>query len=273
MNELNELAHRLIHERKYEDAIGILQKSINADRKQWNTWYLLGQCFRFIGEFSNSIECLEYSVSLNSNYSHTYLSLGIAYQLAGNYEQSLLSLKKATDLDEFFIIPYNSAGMTLKLMGNFAESIETYEQGLTKLAISFIKNTNNNYNEKILPHIDTVGSFHNQYLLKAALYVSSQDGIDKLVFPTGHSAMIEYEEKTHGGLLWEDYIDKNKKIRNYLPNFFMSGLNFLVSENLYSTMLVNLSTVLHMNGQFDLSIEHLKEANEFKYLYDNLTDL
>ena len=274
MEDLNEIAHKFMREKKYSDAIKILEKSIIADKTQWNVWYLLGQCFRFTGEYNKAIDCLDYSIRINSKDASLFLALGIVYQLVGKYDESLSALRKAIILDDHFILAYNSAGMTLKLMGNFNKSIDAYKQGIKSLALTFIKNSPNKFEGLSYPHFDTQGTLHNKYLLEAALYASTQDNIDKLVFPTSQSAVVEYENKTHGGLLWADTTDsENKKTRNYLPNFFMAGLKFFITDNLYPTMLGNLSTVLNMSGQSDLAKDYLNEAHEFKYLYENSAKL
>jgi len=267
VEELNDIAYKLIDQKRYGEAIKVLTKSISEDKTQWYEWFLMGQCFRYLDEYKNATECIEQSVKLNQNYKSSYLALCISCQLMGDYEKSMGYFSKAVLIDEYYVEAYNSGAMTLKIMGEIEKSIDVYKQALKSLIIKFIQNANNRYDEKIYQRIDTNGLLYNRYLIDAALYVSVQKNFDKLILPSDISANYEYDEKTHGGLLWLDKTtDISKKIRILLPNYFATGQRYLISYPLYHIILGNLSTVFNLNGQVDLAEKHLSESKEFIHL-------
>jgi tetratricopeptide (TPR) repeat protein len=117
MKSLNEEAHGLIKQNRYDEAVLLLRQSINDDKSQWNAWELLGQCYRFIGEIDHAVHCLKISTEINPDNKSAFLALGIAYQIKEQFEDSLSALRRATELDRDYVLAYNSAAMTLKLMG------------------------------------------------------------------------------------------------------------------------------------------------------------
>jgi tetratricopeptide (TPR) repeat protein len=270
VSSINEQAHGLIKQNRYDEAVPLLRQSINEDKSQWNAWELLGLCYRFIGEIDHAVHCLKISTKINPDNKSAFLALGIAYQIKEQFEDSLSALRRATELDRDFVAAYNSAAMTLKLMGDIAKSIEVYEHGLILLAREFCFNAVNDQRSPIFKHLNTQGHLWIKYLMAAILQHAVSQDCDRIAWPTGASAEIEEREETHQGLYWEDILDDHRNCcRLYFPNFFNTALRAFIADQRYTILVGNKSTVLRMVGQDDESDLYLREAQEFKDLNNN----
>jgi tetratricopeptide (TPR) repeat protein len=129
VNKVKEEAHKLMFEdHKFVDGLAILLELIETEEVDWNVYYLLGQGFRFINDFEDSIKFLSKAVDLNSDEAPVFHALGIAYQLNGDYSVAIDKFKKALNLDPTNNLSYNSIGLTYRKMGEIYKAMQYYSK-------------------------------------------------------------------------------------------------------------------------------------------------
>ena len=129
VNKAKEEAHKLMFEdHKFVDGLAILLELIETEEVDWNVYYLLGQGFRFINDFEDSIKFLSKAVDLNSDEAPVFHALGIAYQLNGDYSVAIDKFKKALNLDPTYSLSINSIGLTYRKMGQFDNAMRYYSK-------------------------------------------------------------------------------------------------------------------------------------------------
>jgi tetratricopeptide (TPR) repeat protein len=125
--------HDLFHRREYARAIPLLQRYLSAHPKEWNSWYLLGQAYRFTGDLVQAEIALAKSLALNDRDPGVLLAVGIVQQLSGRYELALSTFGQANTFDPDFHLGYNSAAFTYEKMGQLEKAQATYELALQAL--------------------------------------------------------------------------------------------------------------------------------------------
>jgi tetratricopeptide (TPR) repeat protein len=125
--------HDLFHRREYARAIPLLQRYLSAHPKEWNSWYLLGQAYRFTGDLTQAESALAKSLALNDQEPPVYLAAGIVQQLAGRFDAALASFSRANTLNPDYHLGYNSAGYTYEKMGQLEKAQATYELAIQAL--------------------------------------------------------------------------------------------------------------------------------------------
>jgi tetratricopeptide (TPR) repeat protein len=61
---LNHQSFRLMKAQHYAEPLALLNSSIEQDPLSWASWYLAGQCHRFINDIGNAITYLQKVVEL-----------------------------------------------------------------------------------------------------------------------------------------------------------------------------------------------------------------
>jgi tetratricopeptide (TPR) repeat protein len=125
--------HDLFHRREYARAIPLLQRHLGAHPKDWNSWYLLGQAYRFTGDLLQAEVALAKSLALNDQEPPVYLAAGIVQQLAGHYDAALATFARANSVNPDYHLAYNSAAFTYEKMGQLEKSQATYELAIQAL--------------------------------------------------------------------------------------------------------------------------------------------
>jgi tetratricopeptide (TPR) repeat protein len=125
--------HDLFHRREYARAIPLLQRYLSAHPKEWNSWYLLGQAYRFTGDLTQAESALAKSLALNDQEPPVYLAAGIVQQLAGRFDAALATFARANALNPDYHVAYNSAAFTYEKMGQLEKAQATYELALKGL--------------------------------------------------------------------------------------------------------------------------------------------
>ncbi len=125
--------HDLFHRREYARAIPLLQRHLGAHPKDWNSWYLLGQAYRFTGDLLQAEVALAKSLALNDQEPPVYLAAGIVQQLAGRFDAALATFERANALNPDYHLAYNSAAFTYEKMGQLEQAQATYELAIQAL--------------------------------------------------------------------------------------------------------------------------------------------
>ncbi len=249
----------------FKEALPILESVIHDDPDDWNSIYLAGQCWRFLGNTSKAINLLKSSLSLHNKDSSVWLALGIAQQLEDKYPDAISSLKRAIDLDPDSAVAYNSLALTSKKNNEPKVAKDVYEGGIKALSRSIAKKLVNNKNNTIFNHANLDAYLWTEYAMFGAIYICSLDEtVKSMGWLKGDMAIKEETEQTHGGLYWEDKKDNNgEKIRLFLPNYFNTFVRALLADQLYANLTGNRGVVLEELGENEDAMKHFSEADTF----------
>jgi tetratricopeptide (TPR) repeat protein len=125
--------HDLFHRREYARAIPLLQSHLGVHPKDWNSWYLLGQAYRFTGDLVQAEAALAKSLALNDQEPPVYLAAGIVQQLAGRFDAALATFARANAINPDYHLAYNSAAFTYEKMGQLEKAQATYKLAIQAL--------------------------------------------------------------------------------------------------------------------------------------------
>lgn len=245
-------------------------QSLEEHEHQAHVNYMLGQCFRFLGDFSRAVEKLSIATNMDGTHKEWFLALGIALQLNEQLEESLDALRKANMLDKDYDLAYNSAAITLRKLGEFTKAAAVYDMCAEAIIRNFLFSAINKREQKPSVFFEFSTSLYVNYTLKAMVEHAARTGIEAVVFPTPELAAAEYKERRYEGLLWFDEDSREGARRLYLPNCFDTVRIMLASNRLYYMCLENKSQALLELGEENLAREHIKEASIFRRFFERL---
>lgn len=259
-------AFALMQGQRYEEAIHLLRLSLAQEPAAWNTWYLAGQCCRFLNDVDGAIACHLRAAELRPDEAPVFLALGIAFQLGTRWDDAVNAFRRAIEIDSDYELAYNSLALTQKKRGDFEKALHNYDAGAKALARRIVKSMKNERSSLVLKHRDTMGTLWVEYASYGALHLSATaEGIGSIAFPTGEQAMEEERSGAHAGLYWTDMENsKSETVRLFLPNYFNTFRESLRRESAYSNLIGNRGTVLELLGRHDDARRHIEEAAEFR---------
>ena len=76
-------ADRLREQSMYKDAVAIYLNAIFADRKDVNSYYGLGLCYKSLGYYEKAIKTLEKAVELKPDFYEAFYEMGVCHLLQG----------------------------------------------------------------------------------------------------------------------------------------------------------------------------------------------
>ena len=258
-------AIELLKVNRFEEALLLLRQAIEKNPSNWNTWYLAGQCARFLNDYQGAIQYLSQSTRLSDSNPEVFSALGIACQMDSRWEDAIAAFKRAIELNENYVIAYNSLALTQKKSGQLELALHNYDAGAKALARQIVRSMVLNGPIAIYKHRDTIGNLWAEYAMYGALHLASTtNGIDSVAWPTGAQAIEEERTEKHGNLFWVDNpTENNEVVRLFLPNYFNTFREHLRADNYYSNLIGNRGTVLETLGRNDEAQLHLDEAEEF----------
>jgi len=258
----------LMGAKQYGEAIVLLKDIITNDASNWNAWYLIGQCFRFLNDFDEAVECLKRASELARDHKPAaLLALGIAYQLKGEFSAAIEAFTEAIGIDQNYALAYNSLALTYKRLNQYELSAESYKRGIQALTRKFVLNLNNEPSNRIFKHQNTPSTLWVEYATWGAAYLACVrfPNSTSLLLPSGSAAQEEELNETHKGLYWVEQRKESGEPSCYvLPNFFNTFREYLKGNNLYATMTGNRALVLELLGKTDEAESHFREANYFE---------
>ena len=266
---MEEASHNLVanymRTGQFNEALNILAREAKKEPKNWNIWFVAGQCLRFMGRFDDAIKNYEKAIDLNKYEKSIYLALGIAHQHTRNWSQAIDAFRNALELDGDYALAFNSLALTQKKMGELEKASHNYHAGVLALYRCIVKGMKNSRESPIYKHMDTQGTLWMEYAMEICIYLCSLDpSVSSMAFPTAEIAIEEEMRETHGGLYWVDCQDKQgQKNRLFLPNYFNTLRETLKLEPAYANLIGNRGMVLEMLGQYEEADQHIAEAQEF----------
>ena len=241
----------------FDHAYHLVSREIERDRSNWNLWFLMGQCLRFMGRYYEAIDKYEASIRLNKKEKSIYLGLGISCQYAKQWNKAIDAFRCAIELDDTFLSAYNSLALTQKKMGELSKSSHNYKAAVIAMFRKVIRDRGNKRSNKFFKSEDMASNVWFEYAMDAALFLASQDGCTRLLMPSPEMATGEGQNEPHGGLYWIDQPDGG---RLFLPNYFNTLRVCVTYEPAYAQLVGNRSTVLELLGEHEEAEAHLVEA-------------
>jgi tetratricopeptide (TPR) repeat protein len=264
-NETFERALELFQGGRLHESLRLLQGVLAEDPSHWNAFYMAGQCCRFMNDIGGAIPYLERATELAPDEPPAHLALGIAYQLDERWDEAIRALTNALRIDPDYAIAYNSLALTQKKAGQIDVALENYGQGLKALARRNVLRMRNDEGGPILRHLDIGKDLWAEHAIFGAMYlVSREEGVHGFSWPTGREAEEEERTQRHRGLCWVDRPDaEGRLVRHYLPNFFNTFREMLLSDRTYAELTGNRGVVLELLGRDAEAREHFMEAEAF----------
>lgn len=248
----------------FGDALTLLERAIDQDPLSWSTWYMAGQCCRFMNDIDGAIERLARAKALKADEPSILLALGIAFQLSERWDEAKEALGRAIEFDPDYELAYNSLALTQKKCGELDNALNNYEAGAHALARRLVKAMQNERSSPIVKHRDTKGQLWSELALYAATYLASmEEHVERVAWPTGEQAMGEERTERHEGLFWVDSYDGKKTVRLFLPNYFNTFREALRLDGGYAQLIGNRGTVLELLGRNDEAQLHFQGAGLF----------
>lgn len=254
----------------FPQAISYFTQILNQDQSDWNAWYLMGQCHRFLGDYPTAITYLEHALKLRKDESSIYHALAVAYQLNGNYSASLDALAKGKELDPENEVFYISYAMTRKAQGEYEKALGNYQSAFKVLAGRIAKSMKNERTNPIYPRPNSPFRLWMNCALEGGIYLGVKvDNLKGIEFPKGELDEEQFYANRYEGQLWFDHKNSAGDLyRMYLPNYFNTFFVLLSGDNAYFNLIGNMSTILGLLERHDEAQEHYQEARYFMSLFD-----
>lgn len=260
--------NELIDQRRYVDALSLLEQTLVLAPSFCWSWYTAGQCCRALGNSEGAIYYLARASALAAapERASVSLALGIALEAADQWDSAREEFVRAIDSEPDFELAYNSLALGQRKRGELEKAEHNYDAGMKALARRLLKSMNNSRESaRIEPCFTSSCMLWNEQALYAGLYACAQDeAIKGMATPSAEMAIEEDLTHAHGGLYWTDVRDeKGDLARLFLPNFFNTFRALLTREPSYVTLLRNRASVLVSLGRDDEARLHVAEAQEF----------
>ncbi len=128
----------LVRERRYQEAIKILEQAINLYNEDPETWDKLGIAFWRIGNFNRAEDAYKRALSLDPTHALVLSNLG-ALSLSRYFQEkdrnqlmaAINYLEKATQFDPRLNLAFRALGVSYKLSGDLDKAIEAWKRALT----------------------------------------------------------------------------------------------------------------------------------------------
>ena len=125
--ETRDAAFRSMESGRFHKALRLLLPLTEIET-DWNLYYLIGQCYRYLEDLDNAVNWMERARQENQRESQLLLALGIIYQLQERFDKATKVLKVAIEEEPTNFSAYNSLGLTYRLAGKLNDALEWYER-------------------------------------------------------------------------------------------------------------------------------------------------
>jgi tetratricopeptide (TPR) repeat protein len=261
-------AYRLYQNQEYSEALRVSLKAMESDPYDWEGYYLVGQCYRFLGDYEEAINFLVRAGELGRNIPSVYLALGISLQLNKQYDFAERSLLRALGLNPTFVEAYNSLALTQKKQGKYEEALHNYDQALDVISKKIIINMRNTRSSQVVKMEElprTENSLWLEYAMRGAIWWTSnaETEVINIAWPTADQAFEEEQIEKYNGLFFIDLPnDDCETTRMFLPNYF-NTFCLQLKKGVYPVVMGNIGSVFEELGRSDEAQKYFEEAGIF----------
>ncbi|MFQ6107605.1 MAG: ATPase domain-containing protein [Thermoplasmata archaeon] len=161
-------AKAAIEIKKFDTAIGYLDRILALTPEDPKAWYCRGTCFATIGNHPEAIRCYERAIEENSRDAQLWYLKGKSQKEIKSYDDALFSVDKAIEIRPDFADAWYSKGSLLQLLGKIVEAYVSFLQTL---------NLNPNHTEARIRINETERFLRNRGLQSLITGVSSWDDL------------------------------------------------------------------------------------------------
>jgi len=131
-----------LKEKKFEEAIKLINKSIYLNHENYSAFNNLGICYANLNNNEESLTNYNKAIKLKPNFAEAYQNKAIVLQKMHFFEESLKNYDEAIKLNPNYAEAYNNKGVVLKSLNRLEEAIENYNKAI-KLKINYAEAYNN----------------------------------------------------------------------------------------------------------------------------------
>jgi tetratricopeptide (TPR) repeat protein len=124
-----------IKEAEYKEALRLLFRLNTAEIEEWVYCYAVGQCYRYIGDLSNSIHFLEEAKRLNPGCEEVVYALGEVYELAFETENAIRAFTEVAAMNPNRISAYNRIGLLYARIGTKEHAMMWYAKAFERMGL------------------------------------------------------------------------------------------------------------------------------------------
>ena len=233
-----------LKEKKFEEAIKLINKSIDLNNENHGAFNNAGICYANLNNNEESLRNYNRAIKLKPNFAEAYHNKGIVLQKIYFFEESLKNYDEAIKLNPNYAEAYNNRGVILKSLNRLEEAIESYNKAI-KLKINYAEAYNNkgialktlgrfkeaieNYNKAIELNPDYIEAYNNLGFVfqfkkdfnnallcfNKALKKNPDSVITKFAIGTLNLKFKKFSEGWKGYEFRKNLKDRDVKIRQY----------------------------------------------------------
>ena len=128
-NQLLQNALKLHQERRWQEAIELCEKVLQAEENHVNAWHLLGVFHHQLGEHDKAIVCIDRAIALRPRCADFYSNRGVALDALGRFEDAVKDYDQSLSLQPNAASVYTNRGGSLKSLGRYEEALADMLRG------------------------------------------------------------------------------------------------------------------------------------------------
>ncbi len=129
--DFREKGFKLLWQRKYGEAIEVLNQALAINPKDEKCHLYLGECHLKAGDYTSAVAHFQHFLKNNDVDANVWNHLAEAYYNLENYEMAYHTARKATHLRNNFVDAMVTCGLSLKGMGRYEEAARQWLRILT----------------------------------------------------------------------------------------------------------------------------------------------
>lgn len=115
---------------EYTKTIDLISKLVSLEGRRAEYLYILGQCYKHIGDFINSRDSFALAIELDEKDYKSYYELGLALDETNKKDSAIVMFNNALKLKPDFYEAQEALGICLTSKGEFEEAVKIYRKAL-----------------------------------------------------------------------------------------------------------------------------------------------
>jgi tetratricopeptide (TPR) repeat protein len=136
------LAIRLYNEKKYHEAIVILEELVLIESNNPNIFSYLGVVYKSLGKYDEAIKAYNKAISLDKFAEQNYNNLANLFKILKNYKEAIKLFLFSIKLNPLNYNAYNNLGILYESIGDDTKAIVSYKEAI-RINPNFSKAVNN----------------------------------------------------------------------------------------------------------------------------------
>ncbi|MFX1276141.1 MAG: tetratricopeptide repeat protein, partial [Promethearchaeota archaeon] len=128
--ELNNKARQEILNENFEKVLELCNKAIELDETYVESYYNLGNMYKYRNNMEKAIEYYQKSIGLDPNHSNAFNDLGLIYEENGELDKAIDSYKKAIEVDSRHSRAWCNLGNVYKSKNEYEQALHAYNKAI-----------------------------------------------------------------------------------------------------------------------------------------------